>query len=69
MHYRAKWYVEQHPAPVMFGLGVYGQYLFVAPEQEVVIAKFSSQPAPHDGPQIALMTRAAAAIRRWLAPL
>jgi CubicO group peptidase (beta-lactamase class C family) len=69
MHYRAKWYVERHPAPVMFGLGNYGQCLFVAPEQEVVIAKFSSQSPPLDGPEIALMARAAAEIRRWLAPL
>jgi CubicO group peptidase (beta-lactamase class C family) len=68
MHYRAKWYVERHAAPVMFGLGVYGQYLFVAPAQEVVIAKVSSQPPPLDGAQIALMTSAAAAIRQWLAP-
>jgi CubicO group peptidase (beta-lactamase class C family) len=68
MHYRAKWYVERHAAPVMFGLGVYGQYLFVAAEQEVVIAKVSSQPPPLDSAQIALMTRAAAAIRQWLAP-
>jgi CubicO group peptidase (beta-lactamase class C family) len=54
---------------VMFGLGVHGQYLFVAPEQEVVIAKVSSQPPALDSSQIALMTRAAAAIRQWLAPL
>jgi CubicO group peptidase (beta-lactamase class C family) len=53
----------------MFGLGVYGQYLFVFPEQEVVIAKVSSQPPPLDSSQIALMTRAAAAIRQWLGPL
>jgi hypothetical protein len=43
MHYRDQWYVECNPAPVMFGFGVCGQYLFVAPEQEVVIAKVSSQ--------------------------
>jgi CubicO group peptidase (beta-lactamase class C family) len=69
MHYRAKWYVERHAAPVMFGLGVHGQYLYVAPEQEVVIAKVSSQPPPLDANQIPLMTRAAAAIRDWLSPV
>ena len=53
----------------MFGFGVYGECLFVAPEQEVVIAKVSSQPPPLDSSQIALMTRAAAAIRQGLAPL
>lgn len=68
MHYRAQWYVERRAAPVMFGLGVYGQYLYVAPEQDVVIAKVSSQPAPLDTKQILMMTRAAAAIRQWLAP-
>ena len=69
MHYRAQWYVERHAAPVMFGLGVHAQYLFVAPEQEVVIAKVSSQPPPLDSAQIALMTCAAAGIRQWLEPL
>jgi CubicO group peptidase (beta-lactamase class C family) len=69
MHYRTQWYVECHAAPVMFGFGVYGQYLFVAPEQQVVIAKVSSQPLPIDGSQIALMILAATAIRQWLAPL
>jgi hypothetical protein len=68
MHYRAQWYVERRAAPVMFGLGVYGQYLYVAPEQDVVIAKVSSQPAPLDAAQILMMTRAAAAIRQSLAP-
>jgi CubicO group peptidase (beta-lactamase class C family) len=67
MHYRAKWYVDRRASPMMFGLGIHGQYLFVDPGQEVVIAKVSSQPPPLDGPQIALMTRAAAAIREWLA--
>jgi hypothetical protein len=29
MHYRNKWYVDVDDAPLMFGLGVHGQYLFV----------------------------------------
>lgn len=64
MHYRSQWYVERRAAPVMFGFGVFGQYLYVAPEQDVVIAKVSSQPAPLDAAQILMMTRAAAAIRQ-----
>jgi CubicO group peptidase (beta-lactamase class C family) len=66
MHYRAQWYVERQAAPVMFGFGVYGQYLYVAPEQDIVIAKVSSQPAPVDAAQILMMIRASASIRRWL---
>lgn len=69
MHYRAQWYVERRAAPVMFGFGAFGQYLYVAPEQDVVIAKVSSQPAPLDAAQILTMTRAAAAIRQSIAPL
>jgi hypothetical protein len=31
MHYRAQWYAERRAAPVMFGFGAFGQYLYVAP--------------------------------------
>ena len=47
MHYRSKWYVLRDRGIAM-GLGVYGQNLFVDRANELVIAKFSSQPPPLD---------------------
>lgn len=48
MHYRSKWYVEHGPHPMVFAVGVFGQNVFVEPESDLVIAKFSSQPLPLD---------------------
>lgn len=48
MHYRSKWYVEHGPHPMVFGLGVFGQNVFVEPGSDLVIAKFSSQPIALD---------------------
>ena len=50
MSYRAKWYVLP---PMIFGLGIHGQNLFVDRRKELVIAKLSSQPAALDAPLIA----------------
>ena len=47
MHYRNKWYVLRN-RDVAFGLGVYGQNVFVDRTNELVIAKVSSQPSPLD---------------------
>ena len=47
MHYRNKWYVLRGHG-IAFGLGVYGQNLFVDQANEIVIAKVSSQPPPLD---------------------
>ena len=47
MHYRNKWYVLRDRA-IAFGLGVYGQNIFVDRANEVVVAKVSSQPPPLD---------------------
>lgn len=47
MHYRNKWYVLRD-SDIAFGLGVYGQNLFVDRANEVVVAKVSSQPPPLD---------------------
>jgi CubicO group peptidase (beta-lactamase class C family) len=48
MRYRSKWYVQDGPAPLLFGFGVHGQNLFVDRTNQVVIAKVSSQAAPID---------------------
>ncbi len=51
MHYRNKWYVERGDSPMMFCIGIHGQNLYVFPEQQLVVAKMSSRPAPLD-PQV-----------------
>jgi CubicO group peptidase (beta-lactamase class C family) len=66
MHYRAKWYVEHGPSPLLFGLGIHGQTLFVDRQRQLVIAKLSSQPLPLDADQIALTSRAVDALRQHL---
>lgn len=67
MHYRAKWYVERGTEPVLSGLGIHGQHLFVDRAREIVVAKFSSQAAPLDAEAIGMTYRAVDAIRTLLA--
>ena len=66
MHYRAKWYVERpgvSSGPMLFGVGVHGQNLFVDPNKKLVIAKFSSQSLPLDDRLIRLTSSWVAAMR------
>lgn len=62
MRYRSKWYVQDGPAPLLFGFGVHGQNLFVDRTNQVVIAKVSSQAAPIDEERNELTLRAVRAI-------
>jgi CubicO group peptidase (beta-lactamase class C family) len=48
MSYRAKWYVRHDGTPLLFGVGIHGQNLFVDRRKALVIAKLSSQPAALD---------------------
>lgn len=48
MHYRSKWYILRGERPMIFGVGVFGQYVFVDPAADLVVAKCSSQPLPLD---------------------
>src|SRR4029078_9134161 len=64
IHYRAKWYVERSAPRLLFCLGIHGQNLFVDVENEIVIAKFSSQAQPLDGACIALTRNLVDALRR-----
>lgn len=66
MHYRNKWYVLRESEPVIFGVGVYGQNLFIDRANQVVIAKFSSQAPPLDQGRIALTLLGVETIRRHL---
>lgn len=48
--YRNKWYQTDLPGGAYCGIGIHGQWLYVDPRTEVVIAKMSSQPVPVDDP-------------------
>ncbi len=67
MHYRSKWYVLNGPSPMLFGLGVNGQNLFVDRARQLVIAKFSSQAQAMDEGRLALTFRGIDALRRHFA--
>ncbi|MEM7522266.1 MAG: serine hydrolase [Pseudomonadota bacterium] len=45
-HYRSKWYVHRGETPLIHGLGIHGQYLFVDPAREISIAWLSSEHEP-----------------------
>lgn len=53
-------------SPLLFGMGVNGQNLFVDRRNEIVIAKFSSQAMPMDEGRIALTMRGIERIRAFL---
>lgn len=44
--YRNKWYQVGNASGAFFAIGIHGQWLYVDPLRETVIAKFSSQPEP-----------------------
>jgi hypothetical protein len=66
IHYRSKWYVLRDAAPLMFGVGIFGQNVFIDRKNQIVIAKFSSQALPMDEKRILLTIRGIEAIRRVL---
>jgi len=71
IRYRSQWYVLEghgkHAAPLMFGMGIHGQNLFVDRANQLVIAKLSSWAMPLDAARIALTMRAVSEIRKALA--
>lgn len=48
--YRNKWYQSANASDAYCGIGIHGQWIYVDPKAEVVIAKMSSQPLPVDDP-------------------
>ncbi|MBN9550039.1 MAG: serine hydrolase [Alphaproteobacteria bacterium] len=46
--YRNKWYQTGHDSGACCGIGIHGQWIYVNPRDEVVVAKMSSQPEPVD---------------------
>ncbi|MGH7388352.1 MAG: serine hydrolase domain-containing protein [Candidatus Rokuibacteriota bacterium] len=67
IRYRSKWYVLDGEAPMLFGVGIHGQNLFLDRRHGIVIAKVSSQAIPMDTARIVLATRAASRIMEFLA--
>jgi CubicO group peptidase (beta-lactamase class C family) len=63
IRYRSKWYVLDGAAPLLFGFGIHGQFLWVDRKNRVVIAKFSSEALPMDAQRITSSVRAAASLR------
>ncbi|MEM8977004.1 MAG: serine hydrolase, partial [Pseudomonadota bacterium] len=66
IRYRGQWYVLDGDAPLLFALGVHGQNLFVDRDNQIVIAKFSSQDLPLDEERNAITMQLVDAIRRFL---
>ena len=67
MHYRSQWYTLRETPPLLFGMGIHGQNLFVDRVNEIVIAKVSSQTQPMDAGRVGLTMRAVAEVRKALA--
>jgi CubicO group peptidase (beta-lactamase class C family) len=67
MHYRAKWYVLREAPPLLFGMGVHGQNLYVDRANGFVLAKLSSQAQPLDAERMALTTRGVERLRAHFA--
>ena len=66
VRYRSQWYVLDETYPLLFGLGIHGQNLFVDRTNAIVIAKVSSQPSPLAPELISLTLRAVTEIQRRL---
>ncbi|HEY1384367.1 MAG TPA: serine hydrolase, partial [Dongiaceae bacterium] len=64
--YRSQWYMIGNASGAYCAIGIHGQWIYVDPEAEVVIAKLSSQPLPLDDPTDHLLLAAFAAIARAL---
>jgi hypothetical protein len=64
--YRSKWYQVGTEGGAYCGIGIHGQWIYIDPASEVVIAKMSSQKLPVDEPLDGLMLAGFAAIVRTL---
>ena len=49
-NYRSNWYDAGGASGAFMGAGIHGQWLYIDPKAELVIAKLSSQPLPVDQP-------------------
>ncbi len=69
IHYRSKWYVIRGESPVLFCLGIHGQYLFVDRKAKLVMAKHSSAPQALDPRSELMMIRLFEKIRSQAQPV
>jgi len=54
--YRSKWYQTGHTSGAFCGIGIHGQWVWIDPQREVVIAKVSAQEDPvHDDTDMLLV--------------
>lgn len=65
--YRTQWYIVGNPHGAFCAIGIHGQWIYVDPAAEVVVAKQSSQPLPVDEPMDLLLLAGFDAIARALA--
>ena len=66
MHYRSFWYVQKNGYPLIHGLGIHGQYLFVDPKLNLSVAWFSSDNEATGSPYISDVMRIIKCIRNKL---
>jgi len=64
--YRSQWYMIGNDSGAYCAIGIHGQWIYVDPEAEMVIAKLSSQPLPLDEATDRLLLAAFDAIARHL---
>lgn len=64
MHYRAKWYVQRGPEPMLHGLGIHGQYVFADRARRLSVAWMSSRDTPTDDASTSRVLDTVNAIRR-----
>ncbi len=67
MHYRSQWYVRRSAQPLVFGVGIFGQHVFIDPAADLVIAKCSSQPLPLDADFLGITLAGVDTLRALLA--
>jgi len=48
IHYRSKWYIKRDAEPMIFGVGIHGQFLFVDIAKKLAVAWFASRNSPLD---------------------
>ena len=64
--YHNQWWIDDPKKGVMVALGVHGQMLYIDPDAELVVAKFSSQPDMACVPMFQDQLRACHAITKAL---
>ena len=66
MHYRSFWYVQKNRDPLIHGLGIHGQYLFIDPKLNLSVAWFSSDNDATGSPYISRVMKTIKSIRNKL---